>query len=118
MKASSFFWGVVIGVAASSWLSKGKMSMLSSGSSRNMMNQAKHKMMEMTFPGMDGFSSKSNEQSGDSHKSTHKKSAKPITPQEKEENMKMLKDFIRSNPDVKHEVEQILTQTNTTVPGL
>lgn len=73
MKASSFFWGVVIGVAATSWLSKGKMSMLSSGSSRNMMNQAKHKMMEMTFPGMDGFSSKSNDQSGDSRTSMHKK---------------------------------------------
>ena len=32
--------------------------------------------------------------------------------------MNMLKDFIRTNPDVKREVEQILTQTNTTVPGL
>lgn len=32
--------------------------------------------------------------------------------------MSMLKDFIRTNPDVKHEVEQILSQTNTTVPGL
>ena len=67
MKASSFFWGIVIGVAASSWLSKGKLPMMSSGSSRNMMDQAKHKMMEMTFPGMDGFTSKQN-QHGESHK--------------------------------------------------
>lgn len=117
MKASSFFWGIVIGVAASTWLSKGKMPMLSSGSSRNMMDQARHKMMEMTFPGMDGFSSKPNEHN-ESHKNPTKKMARPITPKEKEENMNMLKDFIRTNPEVKHEVEQILTQTNTTVPGL
>ncbi|MGF9699119.1 MULTISPECIES: hypothetical protein [Paenibacillus] len=117
MKASSFFWGIVVGVAASSYLSKGKIPMLSSLSSGNVMGQAKHKMMEMTFPGMDGFSPKNNEH-GESHKSTVKKTARAITPQEKEENMNMLKDFIRTNPDVKHEVEQILTQTNTTVPGL
>ncbi|MEC0124302.1 hypothetical protein [Paenibacillus pabuli] len=118
MKASSFFWGIVVGVAASTWLSKGKMPMLSSGSSRSMMNQAKHKMMEMTFPGMDGFSSKPNEHGNESHKNSLKKTTRTVTPQEKEENMNMLKDFIRTNPDVKHEVEQILTQTNTTVPGL
>lgn len=75
MKASSFFWGIVIGVAASSWLSKGKLPMMSSGSSRNMMDQAKHKMMEMTFPGMDGFTSKQN-QHGESHKNPAKKDRK------------------------------------------
>ncbi|MBY0115993.1 hypothetical protein MKY92_19140 [Paenibacillus sp. FSL R5-0623] len=117
MKTSSFFWGIVIGVAASSWLSKGRLPMMSSGSSRNMMDQAKHKMMEMTFPGMDGFTSKQN-QHGESHKNPAAKTARAITPQEKEANMSMLKDFIRTNPDVKHEVEQILSQTNTTVPGL
>ncbi|PYE51368.1 hypothetical protein HUB98_05135 [Paenibacillus barcinonensis] len=116
MKASSFFWGIVVGVAASSWLAKGRLPMLSSGSSRNVVDQAKHKMMEMTFPGMDGFSSKP-----DHHTEPHKtgpKSSRVVSPQEKEENMNMLKDFIRTNPDVKHEVEQILSQTNTTVPGL
>lgn len=116
MKASSFFWGIVVGAAASSWLAKGRLPMMSSSSSRNVVDQAKHKMMEMTFPGMDGFSSKP-----DQHGETHKAAAKisrPVTPKEKEENMNMLKDFIRTNPDVKHEVEQILSQTNTTVPGL
>lgn len=117
MKGSSFFWGLVVGVAASSWIARGKVPMLSSGSSRNMMDQAKHKMMEMTFPGMDGFSVKPNAHS-DNHKSPLKKETRVITPQEKEENMSMLKDFIRSNPEVKSEVEQILSQTHTTVPGL
>ncbi|CAI6060732.1 hypothetical protein PAECIP112173_01774 [Paenibacillus sp. JJ-100] len=116
MKASSFFWGIVVGVAASSWLAKGKLPMLSSNSSRNVVDQAKHKMMEMTFPGMDSFSGKADHQS--EHQQAVSKVSKPISPKEKEENMNMLKDFIRSNPDVKHEVEQILTQTNTTIPGL
>ncbi|MEK3824108.1 hypothetical protein [Paenibacillus sp. FSL K6-1558] len=116
MKASSFFWGIVVGVAASSWIAKGRMPMLSSGSSRNMVDQARHKMMEMTFPGMDSFSSKPDHH-GEPHKSASKTS-RVISPKEKEENMNMLKDFIRTNPDVKHEVEQILSQTNTSVPGL
>jgi hypothetical protein len=30
----------------------------------------------------------------------------------------MLKDFIRTNPDVKHEVEKILKETHTSIPGL
>nr|WP_245255946.1 hypothetical protein [Paenibacillus lactis] len=33
-------------------------------------------------------------------------------------NLKQLKDFIRSNPDVKQEVEQILKETHTVLPGL
>lgn len=116
MKASSFLFGVVVGVAASSWLAKGKIPMFSSGSSR-MMDQAKHKMMEMTFPGMDGFSAKQNGHH-DSDRNSVKKAARTVSPKEKEENMGMLMDFIRTNPDVKREVEQILSQTNTTIPGL
>ena len=81
MKASSFL-GIVVGVAASSYLSKGKIPMLSSLSSGNMMGQAKHKMMEMTFPGMDGFSPKNNEH-GESHKSALKKTARAITRRKK-----------------------------------
>nr|WP_246246460.1 hypothetical protein [Paenibacillus lemnae] len=32
--------------------------------------------------------------------------------------LSMLKDFIRKNPDVKNEVEQILKETHTVIPGL
>lgn len=75
MKASSFLFGVVIGAVASSWLAKGKIPMFSSGSSR-MMDQAKHKMMEMTFPGMDGFSAKQNGHH-DSDRNSAKKPPEP-----------------------------------------
>lgn len=70
---------------------------------------------------MTGFGSTAEGSSHDngshaSGSSEHKKEDSPV--KSKESNLNMLKDFIRSNPDVKHEVEQILKDTHTAIPGL
>jgi len=117
MNTSSFLCGVMLGAAASMIMSKKRRSMMSSfGMSGGAMGEkAKDKIMSMATTGF-GSTAAGNgnaaEGSGN-HDHNHDSSLKS-----KESNMKMLKDFIRSNPDVKHEVEQILKETHTAIPGL
>ncbi|WP_410514782.1 hypothetical protein PaeBR_10595 [Paenibacillus sp. BR2-3] len=122
MKSSKFMFGVMVGVAASMYMSKKRKSMMSSfgqsnGSMGGAADKAKDKIMGMA---MTGFGSTSaNNAAGSTTQGSNQTTQKNGAPiQSKEENLKMMKDFIRSNPDVKHEVEHILKETHTTIPGL
>ncbi|WP_255223009.1 hypothetical protein [Paenibacillus sp. 7541] len=54
--------------------------------------------------------------------SSRQTSAQHYSPQasshSKAADLSQIKEFIRKNPDVKHEVEEILKETGTVVPGL
>ncbi|MFD1138651.1 hypothetical protein [Paenibacillus urinalis] len=116
MRTSSFLLGITLGAVASSLLAR-NVHMPSSKDARRMLNNTKEKMMDMTFPGMESMLSKAGI---DSHvidaKSTVVK--KQVSPKEREENMNLIKSFIRSNPDVKKEVEQVLKESHTVIPGV
>lgn len=123
MNTSSFLCGVLIGAAASMIMSKKRNSLLSSlgqsgGSMSGAKDKATEKIISMATAGFGNTAaSSSNAQSNNSsgEASVHKTESPGKS---KESNLKLLKDFIRSNPEVKSEVEQILKETNTVIPGL
>ncbi|MCC3379256.1 hypothetical protein ACFQ5D_14155 [Paenibacillus farraposensis] len=122
MKTTSFFLGILLGAVAGSLVSRNRNMLgfsmdMNGGKSGNLVQKARSKMMDAAFPGMGDIAL--NKQ--DTHKDHghHSKTDQTVhAAQSKEENIKLIKDFISSNPDVKREVEQILKETHTAVPGL
>jgi hypothetical protein len=116
---SSLLTGIVIGAAATNIMSKNNQN----GSLSNMADKARGKMMDFTSMGLNLGSDRESEGPtvGSNHNSGYEKIATSgiqTQTHSKESNMKMLKDFIRENPDVKYEVDLILKETNTVIPGL
>lgn len=127
MNTSSFLCGVLMGAAASMIMSKKRNSLMSSlgqsgGSMGGAADKAKEKIIGMATTGFgntaaSSSNASSNAQSNGSHSGTSEhKTESPA--KSKESNLKLLKDFIRNNPEVKSEVEQILKETHTAIPGL
>jgi hypothetical protein len=127
MNTSSFLCGVLMGAAASMIMSKKRNSLMSSlgqsgGSMSGAADKAKEKIIGMATTGFgntaaSSSNSSSNAQSNGSNSGTSEhKTESPV--KSKESNLKLLKDFIRNNPEVKSEVEQILKETHTAIPGL
>ena len=119
MRTSSFLLGLTVGALACSVLSQ-KGNMPTAKQAKKYLHDAKEKVMDMTFPGMDSMLSKAlTEENTTNAGSDHKSSAKKITtPEQKAENLDLIKSFIRSNPDVKKEVEKVLSESHTAIPGL
>ncbi|MDY7989569.1 hypothetical protein UY286_02110 [Paenibacillus polymyxa] len=125
MKTSSFFLGIVLGAVASSLISRNRnmlgLSMDMGGKKNgNLVQKARTKMMDAAFPGMGEITlnKEDTHKDQDHHSQTDKSAHNAHTAKNKEENMKLIKDFISTSPDVKREVEQILKETHTAVPGL
>ncbi|WP_068499455.1 hypothetical protein [Paenibacillus kribbensis] len=122
MKTSSFFLGIVLGAVAGSMISRNRnmlgFSMNMDGKKgENLVQKARTKMMDAAFPGMGDITLNKHDTHED-HDHHSKTDTTVHNVQSKEENMKLIKDFISSSPDVKREVEQILKETHTAVPGL
>ncbi|AHV98110.1 hypothetical protein [Paenibacillus sabinae] len=116
MKTSSFLWGVMLGATTSMLMSKKRNMFIPFLGQSGAADKAKNKIMDMA---MTGFGSSSSGQQQSNAASTHQAGNKTESPvRSKEANLKMLKDFIRSNPEVKRDVEQILKETHTAIPGL
>ncbi|WP_028589066.1 hypothetical protein [Paenibacillus massiliensis] len=129
MKTSSFFMGVVLGAVASSVVQRRNMRNLN-----HMMHKARTKLMDAALPGMAGLDNlnlgkdKSHSRDKNQHEhtvaheherhETHTSHSKTSQPLDKETNLRLIKEFIRSTPDVKKEVEMILKETNTAIPGI
>jgi hypothetical protein len=125
VKTSSFFLGIVLGAVASSLISRNRnmlgLSMDMGGKKGgNLVQKARTKMMDAAFPGMGEITlnKEDTHKDQDHHLQTDKTAHNAHTAKNKEENMKLIKDFISTSPDVKREVEQILKETHTAVPGL
>lgn len=121
MKTSSFFLGIVLGAVASSLISRNRNMLglsvdMNGKKGGNLVQKARTKMMDAAFPGMGNITL--NQDTHKDHDQRSKTDKTVHTAQNKEENMKLIKDFINSSPDVKREVEQILKDTHTAVPGL
>ncbi|MET3209438.1 UNVERIFIED_CONTAM: hypothetical protein ABIC26_002385 [Paenibacillus sp. PvR008] len=125
MKTSSFFLGIVLGAVASTMISRNRSMLglcmnMDGKKGGNLVQKARTKMMDAAFPGMGDITlNKQDTHKDHDHRSTTDKTAHSAhTAQNKEVNMKLIKDFIRTSPEVKREVEQILKETHTAVPGL
>lgn len=119
MNISSLLTGIVIGAAATNMMSKNSQN----GSVSQIADKAKGKMLDFATLGMNFVGDGLNESptSSSTHSSTHESHATSGTQTQthsKESSMKMVKDFIKQNPDVKYEVDMILKETNTVIPGL
>lgn len=111
MKSSSFVGGLILGAAATVWLSKRKSSLLSAGSLN---------LSGLTKQNGGGSSSGSavssyGSQSGQVSPSQATAGSSLHT---KESNLTTIKNIIKGNPGLHREVEQILKETNTVIPGL
>lgn len=124
MKTSSFIYGALVGAAVYRMISRKDgmsfSSMLKGANVSRLADTAMDKMNNYTKNSNQGSgrqenvrpsSSGSDSSSGNQHGSQTSSNSKTA-------NLKQVKDFIRSNPDVKHEVEQILKETHTVIPGL
>lgn len=118
MNISSLLTGIVIGAAATNMMSKNSRN----GSMSQVADKAKDKMMDFAGFGMNlnGDHDSESPTMGSTQHSSHESngsSGNQTQTHSKESSMSMLKDFIKQNPDVKHEVDMILKETNTVIPG-
>lgn len=120
MKTSSFLLGVLLGAVSTSLMLKNGGSAKAGlhSNSGGMLEKARYKLMDTVFPGMGGAELTAPSLNNKEKQIVNKPEKTTGSGSKKQENLNMLKEFIRSNPDAKREVEQILKETNTVVPGL
>lgn len=111
MNSSSFIGGLILGAAGAVWLTKRKSHLLSSSGS----------------PILSGLTKQKDESSstgaGTSTYGSHMSQVSPSTASTssnhtKESNLNTIKSIIKGNPGLHREVEQILKETGTVIPGL
>lgn len=123
MKTSSFLYGVIIGAVASRMISRKNSMFFSSMMKDANLGRFANTAMSKIQGNKSQFSGSSRESvspSSGRHDSTHSNGTAGVqaSTHSKAANLKQVKDFIRNNPDVKTEVEQILKETHTVIPGL
>ncbi|MDR0269091.1 hypothetical protein [Paenibacillus sp.] len=109
MNTSSFISGVLIGAAATAIVSKNK------GQISSAITQNASKMVDIASIGSLGMNHSTNHSTN--HSMNHQNNQQTQY-HSKDESMKQINDFIKSNPDVKKEVDMILKETNSVIPGL
>ncbi|BFH61758.1 MULTISPECIES: hypothetical protein [Paenibacillus] len=100
MNTSSFISGVLIGAAATALMSRNK------GAISSAITHNASKMMDIGSIGSIATGG------------TNYSAAPQNNAHSKADSMKQIHDFINSNPDVKKEVNMILNETNSSIPGL
>lgn len=123
MKTSSFLYGVIIGAVASRMISRKNGMFFSSMMKDANLGRFANTAMSKIQGNKSQFSGSGRESvspSSGRHDSTHSNGTAGVqaSTHSKAANLKQVKDFIRNNPDVKTEVEQILKETHTVIPGL
>ncbi|AWB45037.1 hypothetical protein DCC85_12930 [Paenibacillus sp. CAA11] len=120
MNTSSFLFGAALGAAATVWASKRKNGLMSAagqaGSMLKFADLSKSKN-DGTFPKSESKGSDATSLASSVKSSSHSSEAAHQT-HSKDSNLSAIKDFIKGNPDVRREVEQILKETHTVIPGL
>lgn len=116
MKSSSFLCGVFLGAVSAMLINRNK-ALMSAGKEAGMMwnwsslksgDSCKTHAKDHHSACHDDKHEKVHPSGGALHDETHKK----------ESNLKQITNFIKSNPEVRKEVEGILKETNTIIPGL
>lgn len=131
MRSSSFLGGVLLGALASNWMSKRNMNWMSvvgqAGSLLNLGDMARNKSRNHFPSGGGNQSFKGNEAqsiSGNASSTQHSSHSHSTTEtshkthDSKDSNLRMIREFIKGNPEVRIEVDKILKETNTVIPGL
>ncbi|WP_433946409.1 hypothetical protein [Paenibacillus sp. SN-8-1] len=111
MNSSSFIGGLILGAAGAVWLTKRKSHLLSSSGSPILSGLAKQKD--------DGSSTGTTTSSyGSLMGQVSPSPATASSSHTKESNLNTIKSIIKGNPGLHREVEQILKETGTVIPGL
>lgn len=115
MRSSSFLCGVFLGAVGAMWASKRRMGLMSGqrGSLMGFANLAKNKS-NGTFQSHDAEDAISHGAAHGAAGGTNLAHKADV----KESNLKLIKEFINGNPEVKREVEQILKDTHSVIPGI
>lgn len=121
VKSVSFLCGALVGAAAVIWSAKRNGGKLTGG--KGIMNLAGMTMNSAGKGSEHGHSSASEHKHGSSgmgESKVHPSSAVSShdAGHSKEYSVKQITDFIKGNADVRREVEQILKETNSVIPGL
>ncbi|USB34744.1 hypothetical protein [Paenibacillus sp. YPG26] len=111
MNSSSFIGGLILGAAGAVWLSKRQSHLLSSAGSLNLsgLTNKKHECSS-TGSAASSFGSHAGQ--------VTPSSAPASSANSKESNLNTIKSIIKGNPGLHREVEQILKETGTVIPGL
>lgn len=118
MKSSSFLCGVLLGAVATAWARKNKGLLSAAMDAGSMMNWS-----SMTSKQHSG----NKHEHSSSHSGSRGLSGTQVHPScnstndeshSKEHTLKQILEFIKGNPEVRSEVEGILKETNTVIPGL
>ncbi|KOP63863.1 hypothetical protein AMS62_00440 [Bacillus sp. FJAT-18019] len=119
MKTSSFLCGVILGAVASRVISRKNNMSISSMMKNTNLGQFADTAISKIQGTKSQYSGSSQESMGqhDINRTTGVSGVQTST-HTKSANLKQVKDFIRNNPEVKSEVEQILKETHTVIPGL
>ncbi|WP_019638965.1 hypothetical protein [Paenibacillus fonticola] len=133
MRSVSFLCGALVGAAAVVWAAKKNGSMSGQEGKGTIMKLAGLSMggagkgNSHQSAGNSGSAAASGASSTSSTSSTGSTSGEKVYPSSaspanashsKEYNLKQITDFIKGNADVRREVEQILKETNSVIPGL
>lgn len=123
MKSSSFLCGVLLGAGAAVWASRRKSAL----GLTSLLSRADTALKFTEQPGKkeNGSHCSSHNHSQNNHKGPESSAQEypssvstSATNHTKEFNLKQITDFIKSNAEVRKEVESILKETNTVIPGL
>lgn len=125
MKSSSFLCGVLLGAVAAVWASRrragsGLMSLMSGASTALKFSEKPDKSDQVTNYSSSSSAHDQNLNKGPVSSAQEYPSSVPssATNHSKEHNLKQITDFIKGNADVRKEVEAILKETNTVIPGI
>ncbi|WP_068617053.1 hypothetical protein [Paenibacillus tuaregi] len=112
MRSSSFVGGLILGAVAAVWLSKRKTPLFSTAGTLGLSGLTKQNGESSS---VGAAASSYGSQAGQVSPSQTTSSG---TVHSKESNLNTIKDIIKGNPGLHREVEQILKETNTVIPGL
>lgn len=117
VKSVSFLCGALVGAAAVIWSAK--------RNGLNLGTQGSGGIMKLAGLSMNTGGKGSGQQSASESSSSSRESmvfpsstSSSNASHSKEYNLKQITDFIKGNADVRREVEQILKETNSVIPGL
>ncbi|AZK47151.1 hypothetical protein [Paenibacillus lentus] len=118
MKSVSFLCGALVGAAAVIWSTKRNGTNMGGNSSSGIMKLAGLSTSSSGKESGQQPSSKASSTTASESKVYPSSPSSSTSSHSKEYNIKQITDFIKGNADVRREVEQILKETNSVIPGL
>lgn len=119
MKSSSFLCGLFLGAVAAMWASRRKNGIMSMmGGAGSLLKTSGEGQKNATDSSSHASSNSGNNGAAASAQVSPSPVSSSHANHSKEYNLNQITDFIKGNPSVRREVEAILKETNTVIPGI